>query len=120
MIILYLLAAAVAVGLFAIGETLWLAAQPKGGPEEVLKVTDSVMMSKEDWKRSWKPWLRGTAIGFPIGAMPAGGALAVIKVVATVVVSTVGSGAPIACITSRVLRRVVGIASFCGLVRSGS
>lgn len=64
----------VAVGLFAIGETLWLAAQPKGGPEEVLKVTDSVMMSKEDWKRSWKPWLRGSFIGFPIGAMPAGGA----------------------------------------------
>ncbi|MCZ8374117.1 MAG: tripartite tricarboxylate transporter permease [Beijerinckiaceae bacterium] len=64
----------VAVGLFAIGETLWLAAQPKGGPEEVIKVTDSVMMSREDWKRSWKPWLRGSCIGFPIGAMPAGGA----------------------------------------------
>jgi putative tricarboxylic transport membrane protein len=32
------------------------------------------MMSKEDWKRSWKPWLRGSAFGFPIGAMPAGGA----------------------------------------------
>ena len=31
-------------------------------------------MSREDWARSWKPWLRGTAIGFPIGAMPAGGA----------------------------------------------
>ncbi len=64
----------VAVGLFAIGETLWLAAQPKGGPEEVIKVTDSVKMSREDWKRSWKPWLRGSLIGFPIGAMPAGGA----------------------------------------------
>ena len=24
--------------------------------------------------RSWKPWLRGTAIGFPFGALPAGGA----------------------------------------------
>jgi putative tricarboxylic transport membrane protein len=33
-----------------------------------------VMMSRADWKRSWKPWLRGTAIGFPIGSMPAGGA----------------------------------------------
>ncbi|MFY8114170.1 MAG: tripartite tricarboxylate transporter permease [Rhabdaerophilum sp.] len=64
----------VAVGLFAIGETLWLAAQPKGGNDEVIKVTDSVMMSREDWKRSWKPWLRGSFIGFPIGAMPAGGA----------------------------------------------
>jgi putative tricarboxylic transport membrane protein len=32
------------------------------------------MMNREEWSRSWKPWLRGTAIGFPIGAMPAGGA----------------------------------------------
>jgi putative tricarboxylic transport membrane protein len=31
-------------------------------------------MTKEDWKRSWKPWLRGTLYGFPIGALPAGGA----------------------------------------------
>jgi putative tricarboxylic transport membrane protein len=31
-------------------------------------------MTAEDWRRSWKPWLRGTAIGFPIGALPAGGA----------------------------------------------
>src|SRR3546814_8406778 len=30
-------------------------------------------MKKQDWKRSWKPWLRGTAIGFPIGILPAGG-----------------------------------------------
>ena len=31
-------------------------------------------MTKQDWKRSWKPWLRGSALGFPIGALPAGGA----------------------------------------------
>ncbi len=31
-------------------------------------------MSREDWKRSWPAWLRGTAFGFPIGALPAGGA----------------------------------------------
>ena len=31
-------------------------------------------MGREDWGRSWKPWLRGTAIGFPFGAIPAGGA----------------------------------------------
>jgi putative tricarboxylic transport membrane protein len=30
-------------------------------------------MTREDWRRSWKPWLRGTALGFPIGALPAGG-----------------------------------------------
>ena len=31
-------------------------------------------MGRADWGRSWKPWLRGTAIGFPFGAIPAGGA----------------------------------------------
>jgi len=31
-------------------------------------------MTRDDWRRSWGPWLRGTAIGFPIGTIPAGGA----------------------------------------------
>ena len=30
--------------------------------------------ARQDLSRSWKPWLRGTAFGFPLGAMPAGGA----------------------------------------------
>ena len=63
----------VAVGLFAVGETLWLASR-RLQHDDVLKVSDSLMMSKSDWKRSWKPWLRGAFLGFPIGAMPAGGA----------------------------------------------
>jgi len=33
----------------------------------------SLWMSREEWARSWRPWLRGAAIGFPIGALPAGG-----------------------------------------------
>ncbi len=65
----------VAVGLFAVGETLYLAFQKSSKKvEEVIEVKDSIMMSRADWARSWKPWLRGSAIGFPIGAMPAGGA----------------------------------------------
>ncbi len=64
----------VAVGLFAVGETLYLAAHGKRGPQEVLAVKDSIWMSAKDWARSWKPWLRGSLLGFPIGAMPAGGA----------------------------------------------
>ena len=31
-------------------------------------------MNGDELRRSWKPWLRGTALGFPIGALPAGGA----------------------------------------------
>ena len=63
----------VAVGLFAIGETLYSAARYKFETEEFFAVKGSKWMSREDWARSWKPWLRGTAIGFPIGALPAGG-----------------------------------------------
>ncbi|MGB3338293.1 MAG: tripartite tricarboxylate transporter permease [Devosia sp.] len=63
-----------AVALFAIGETLKMAADRHAVKEEVLAVKGSVWMTRDDWKRSWIPWLRGTAIGFPIGAMPAGGA----------------------------------------------
>jgi len=63
-----------AVALFAIGETLKTCGDPGQLKEEVLAVKGSVWMTIEDWKRSWPAWLRGTAIGFPIGAMPAGGA----------------------------------------------
>jgi len=64
----------VAVGLFAVGEALHLAGQKRRPEGDVLDVKDSVWMTREDWSRSWKPWLRGSLIGFPIGAMPAGGA----------------------------------------------
>ena len=63
----------VAVGLFAIGETLHLASR-KPETEDVVELRGPVGMTREEWKRSWKPWLRGTLFGFPIGAMPAGGA----------------------------------------------
>ncbi|GAB3602828.1 tripartite tricarboxylate transporter permease [Microbacterium aureliae] len=66
----------VAVALFAIGETLYVAARLRHGPIPVIPVTRGwrSWMSREDWRRSWRPWLRGTAIGFPIGTIPAGGA----------------------------------------------
>ena len=64
----------VAVGLFAVGETLYLATYQRQDGGDVLTVKDSIWMSREDWQRSWGPWLRGSFIGFPIGAMPAGGA----------------------------------------------
>ncbi|MBD8556684.1 tripartite tricarboxylate transporter permease [Rhizobium sp. CFBP 8762] len=63
-----------AVAMFAIGESLYIAAQGDRGPDKVEAVRGSVWMTAQDWARSWKPWLRGTLIGFPIGAMPAGGA----------------------------------------------
>src|ERR671912_952487 len=64
----------VAVGLFAVGETLFNAARFRFEKEEIYALRGSVWMSRGDWRRSWKPWLRGTFLGFPIGALPAGGA----------------------------------------------
>lgn len=63
-----------AVGLFAMGETLYIASRFTGVQEKIEAVRGSLWMTKEDWKRSWKPWLRGIGLGFPIGALPAGGA----------------------------------------------
>ena len=63
----------VAVGIFAIGEALWIAAHLRRTPVDVIP-TGRPFMGREDWARSWKPWLRGTALGFPFGAVPAGGA----------------------------------------------
>ena len=63
----------VIVALFALGEVLYLASRFKYEEWQVIPVDGGTSMSKKDWKRSWKPWLRGTAIGFPLGIIPAGG-----------------------------------------------
>jgi putative tricarboxylic transport membrane protein len=63
----------VVVGLFAVGETLYVASRFRSAVD-VIPIRGSLWMTVEEWRRSWKPWLRGTAIGFPIGALPAGGA----------------------------------------------
>lgn len=63
-----------AVAMFAIGEALAIAGARNQQDDSVIAVKGSVWMNRSDWARSWKPWLRGTFIGFPIGAMPAGGA----------------------------------------------
>ncbi len=63
----------VAVALFAVGETLYCAARFRFTKEEIHALKGSLWMSKADWLRSWKPWLRGTGIGFAIGTLPAGG-----------------------------------------------
>ena len=64
----------VVVGLFAIGETLYLAARIRTRPPTLIPIAGGrTWLSREDFRRSWKPWLRGTAIGFPMGVIPAGG-----------------------------------------------
>jgi len=63
----------VAVGLFAIGEALWVAAHLRRLPAEPIPV-GRPWLGRDDVRRTWKSWLRGPFIGFPFGAIPAGGA----------------------------------------------
>ena len=63
----------VAVGLFAVGEALWVASRLRHTAAELIPIRGKGM-TRSDWQRSWKPWLRGTALGFPFGTLPAGGA----------------------------------------------
>ena len=63
------------IGLFAVGETIYQAW--RHGRDEIHAVTlhDFTGMSRDEWKRSWGAWLRGTAIGFPLGVLPCGGSV---------------------------------------------
>ncbi|MCC2596364.1 tripartite tricarboxylate transporter permease [Pusillimonas sp. MFBS29] len=63
----------VLVSVFAIGEILYVASRYAHAPDDIVAVKGKAFMTREDWRRSWKPWLRGTAIGFPIGTIPGGG-----------------------------------------------
>jgi len=63
----------VLVSLFAVGEILYVASRFRNAPPAVNPLSGGRWMTRQDWRRSWKPWLRGTLLGFPIGALPAGG-----------------------------------------------
>ncbi|MFO1297754.1 MAG: tripartite tricarboxylate transporter permease [Rubrivivax sp.] len=62
----------VAVGLFAVGECLYLALY-EGRQTTQMNRMNRVHMTRAQWRRSWPAWLRGTALGFPFGTIPAGG-----------------------------------------------
>ena len=64
----------VAVGLFAVGETIYVASRQRRDAGKVEAIRGSIWMSREEWSRSWRPWIRGSFLGFPLGTLPAGGA----------------------------------------------
>jgi putative tricarboxylic transport membrane protein len=64
----------VAIALFAVSETLWLAWRGEEAAADAVQATGRLSLTRDDWRRSWPAWLRGTAIGFPLGALPIGGA----------------------------------------------
>ena len=63
----------VAVAFFAVGESLYLAWTGEVAPAPA-GLAGALRMTADDWRRSVPAWLRGTALGFPLGAIPAGGA----------------------------------------------
>jgi putative tricarboxylic transport membrane protein len=63
------------IGLFAVGETFFQAWRHGRDAHEVIALQSFTGMSRDDWSRSWRPWLRGTAIGFPLGVLPVGGSV---------------------------------------------
>lgn len=62
----------IAVGLFAVGEALYMVLY-EGRTVETQNRLSKVHMTAAEWRRSWPAWLRATAIGFPFGTIPAGG-----------------------------------------------
>jgi putative tricarboxylic transport membrane protein len=64
----------IAVGLFAVGEALYAASQlRRGEADEVVPIQGRLWLDRADLKRVWKPWIRGSFLGFFFGAMPTGG-----------------------------------------------
>jgi putative tricarboxylic transport membrane protein len=63
----------VVVALFALSETFGHLLTGTGH-STVQPLRERAVLSRSDFRRSWPAWLRGTALGFPIGSLPAGGA----------------------------------------------
>src|SRR5690606_39642146 len=63
----------VLVSAVAVGAVLYVASRYRFQNEEIIPIKGKAFMNREDWRRSWKPWLRGAFIGFPMGAIPGGG-----------------------------------------------
>lgn len=63
----------VLVSVFAVGEILYAASRFRHNDEQIIPISGKAFMTRNEWARSWKPWLRGTVIGFPMGAIPGGG-----------------------------------------------
>jgi putative tricarboxylic transport membrane protein len=62
-----------AVGLFAVGEALWMIAAPPSGPAEQ-QPTNRLWLTVHECRRCLGPWVRGTLVGFSSGVLPGSGA----------------------------------------------
>jgi putative tricarboxylic transport membrane protein len=62
--------ALVAIALFALPEALANLARRGEEDDEMQRIQGSAWMTREDLSRSWKPWARGSVLGFVIGLLP--------------------------------------------------
>ncbi|MDQ2081134.1 tripartite tricarboxylate transporter permease [Xanthobacteraceae bacterium Astr-EGSB] len=63
-----------AVGLFAMSEVFCTFERHMKGKAEVLGIEGPLWLTRDEWKRSYMPIIRGTFIGFFKGMLPGGGA----------------------------------------------
>jgi putative tricarboxylic transport membrane protein len=63
-----------AIGLFALSEVFWYAATLRSQDEHRETIKGPVWMTRNEFRRSVPSWLRGSGIGFFIGALPGAGA----------------------------------------------
>jgi putative tricarboxylic transport membrane protein len=63
-----------AIGLFALSEVFWYAATLRSQDERRETIKGPVWMTRDEFRRSVPAWLRGSGIGFFIGALPGAGA----------------------------------------------
>ncbi|MCU1723827.1 tripartite tricarboxylate transporter permease [Pseudomonas sp. 5P_5.1_Bac1] len=64
----------ISMGIFGIAEIIANLERDHGGVPRVARV-GSLLPSKDDYRRSWKPILRGTGLGALLGVLPGGGAM---------------------------------------------
>lgn len=63
----------IVIGLFALGEALYGGSRLRSAAESIVEFTGRVLLNREERSRVWKPWLRGSGIGFLFGSLPTGG-----------------------------------------------
>ncbi|MDF2548859.1 MAG: hypothetical protein K0R93_3757 [Anaerosolibacter sp.] len=67
----------VIIAIYALGEVFKCFKDIREGKKKMQTKFGKIWITKEDWKRTWKPILRSTPLGFIIGALPgAGGTMA--------------------------------------------
>lgn len=68
----------VVVGMFAVGEVISSLQKLIHAPDtKIIPIKDKLYLTREDWRRSFWPMIRGSLIGFYVGVLPgAGGTIA--------------------------------------------